>query len=129
VARKTKVVVVCDRHRGAEVEAVGSVEIALDGNRHKVDVCAEHLAEFRRLTRPWTGAPRARKATAKRAGPARARAADVGAIRAWARKNGHEISERGRIPNAVREAYAASATKKVTAGRAGAARGARRARS
>lgn len=30
------------------------------------------------------------------------------AIRIWARENGHEISERGRIPAAVVEAYEAA---------------------
>lgn len=33
---------------------------------------------------------------------------DTGAIRTWARENGHEVSERGRIPASVVEAYDAA---------------------
>ena len=32
----------------------------------------------------------------------------AGAIREWARKNGHEVSDRGRIPAAVVEAFEAA---------------------
>jgi hypothetical protein len=114
MARKTKVVVVCDRHRG-DVEAVASVEIGVDGDRRTVDLCAEHLAEFRKLVRPWLapaakGAARGSKKSPATTRPRgrRAAAGDVGALRAWAQANGYQLSERGRIPNAVREAYAAA---------------------
>jgi hypothetical protein len=30
---------------------------------------------------------------------------ETATIRAWARENGHEVSERGRIPKAVVQAY------------------------
>jgi Lsr2 len=30
---------------------------------------------------------------------------DVSAIRAWAREHGHKVSDRGRIPSDVKEAY------------------------
>jgi len=42
------------------------------------------------------GAPR-RSVTAKRG--------DLDAVRAWARENGHEVSDRGRVPGAVLAAY------------------------
>jgi hypothetical protein len=29
----------------------------------------------------------------------------AGAIREWARRNGHQVSDRGRIPSSVVEAY------------------------
>lgn len=116
MARRTKVVVVCDRHRG-EVEATGSVEIALDGERRSLDLCAEHLSELRRTLRPWlrqgASAPasrragRPRKAAAKaggRRGPVR-RNTDGPAIREWAAGQGWDLPARGRIPDAVREAY------------------------
>jgi hypothetical protein len=34
---------------------------------------------------------------------------EAAAIRAWARENGHEVSDRGRIPKTVVEAYRAAA--------------------
>lgn len=108
MARKTKVVVVCDRHRG-DVDAVASVEINVDGDRRRVDLCADHLAEFRKAVKPWLATPTGRgRAAGSRPRSRRANAADVVAVREWARANGYEVSERGRISNAVREAYAAA---------------------
>ncbi|GMA89422.1 hypothetical protein GCM10025868_46720 [Angustibacter aerolatus] len=52
------------------------------------------------------GAPTTRAA---RAGSASAAAGtDTAAIRQWAKENGHEVSERGRISAAVMDAYAAA---------------------
>lgn len=118
MARKTKVVVVCDRHRG-EVEATTAVELTIDGTRTKLDLCAEHAGELRRTLRPWLRAgggsstaskPSARRApgSSKRSGNRPRRNTDGPAIRAWARENGYDIPERGRIPAAVREAYHAA---------------------
>lgn len=116
MARKTKVITVCDRHRG-DVDAVGTIEIVIDGDRRKVDLCAEHLSEFRKMARPWVSGPsgRAPKSAGRsraKTPPTRARRRrggdDLGAIRDWARANGYEVSDRGRLPSAVREAYAAA---------------------
>ena len=119
MARKTKVIVVCDRHRG-EVEAVGSVEVVVDGNRRSLDLCSEHLTEFRKVVRPWLGGraaaakPKATKAAAarpsgrRRASRRRPSSAEMTEIRTWARANGYEISDRGRLPAAVREAFSAA---------------------
>ena len=35
-------------------------------------------------------------------------AEDVGAIREWARENGYEVAERGRIPAEIKDAYHAA---------------------
>jgi hypothetical protein len=117
MARRTKVVVVCDLHR-TETPATGSVEIAIDGERRTLDLCAEHLAEVRKAMRPWLrqGTP---GAATTRPAAARGKAATSGAkkrpfrnpdapeVRAWALANGFDIPARGRIPSAVREAYQA----------------------
>ena len=115
MARRTKVVVVCDRHRG-EVEAVGTMEIAIDGERRKLDLCAEHLAELRRTMRPWlrqaaTPATKGRSRTAAKkrsSGGRAARSTDAADVRAWAKANGWKLPDRGRIPTAVREAFSAA---------------------
>lgn len=60
-----------------------------------------------------TPARRGRKAAAgKRAGRGSRRsaasessAADLAAVRAWARENGYEVSDRGRVSNAILDAY------------------------
>ena len=40
--------------------------------------------------------------------PAASRDTDTGKIRAWAVANGHKVSERGALPNEVKDAYAAA---------------------
>lgn len=45
------------------------------------------------------------KASRRRAGSNRAPAKDLTAVRAWARDSGYEVSDRGRVPNAVLDAY------------------------
>ena len=115
MARKTKVVVVCDKHRG-EVEAVGSIEISIDGDRRSLDLCAEHLADIRKAMRPWLRqAPaststrsRSRSGTKRASGRRPTRNADAAAVRQWARDNGYDVPTRGRIPGAVREAFTAA---------------------
>lgn len=114
MARKTKVVVVCDKHRG-EVEAVGSIEISIDGDRRSLDLCAEHLAEIRKAMRPWLRQAPAKAPTRSRSGTKKAtnrrrptRSADASAVRTWARENGYEVPTRGRIPSALREAFTAA---------------------
>ncbi|MDQ6617004.1 MAG: Lsr2 family protein [Actinomycetota bacterium] len=56
-----------------------------------------------------TRAPRGRRASASKStsgtGPKRG---DLGAIRSWARENGLQVSERGRIPGALLAAYDAA---------------------
>lgn len=62
----------------------------------------------------WVGAARRVGGRRRRTGTAtssRGRNAGPGTtaeIRKWAQENGYEVSERGRIPAAVREAYAAA---------------------
>jgi len=40
--------------------------------------------------------------------PARSKREDTTAIRDWAREHGHKVSDRGRIPKSVLEAYQAA---------------------
>lgn len=82
-----------------------SVEFALDGVSYIIDLSADNAAKFRDTLSTWTTA-------ARRAGGRRSRHRHIttgpsaGEIRRWAHEQGMEISERGRIPFEVREAYA-----------------------
>ena len=109
MARKSKVILVCDKHRG-DVEAVGTLEIVIDGDRRRLDLCAEHLAEARRIVRPWM---KVATSSSSSSGPGRNRTTassrrDSAALREWAVANGYKLPTRGRIPRAVHEAYEAS---------------------
>jgi hypothetical protein len=98
-------------------EADETVQFALDGVTYEIDLSAENAEELRdALAQYIEHARRAggRKRTSSRrrgnspAAPARSSSAEREqnqAIRAWARKNGYEISDRGRIPSEVADAY------------------------
>jgi Lsr2 len=97
-------------------DAAGTVMFALDGRAYEIDLSDDNaarlrdsLATFVASARRSGGAPRkARTPRATAEGestPARGNREETAAIRAWARENGHEVSERGRIPKAVVQAY------------------------
>ncbi|CAM3046940.1 Lsr2 family protein [Saccharomonospora xinjiangensis] len=95
-------------------EAEETVEFGLDGVNYEIDLSAENAEELRdALAQYVEHARRAggrKRTSAKSAVKAPARSAAVDreqnqAIRAWARKNGFEVSDRGRIPSEVVEAY------------------------
>ena len=92
---------------------VSTVQIALDNVSHEIDLSAdnatrlrEQLARFVENGKKVTTRPLDRKAKRGRAGTS----APVGreqaqAVRDWARNNGYAVSERGRIPKSVQEAF------------------------
>lgn len=93
---------------------VETVEFALDGVGYELDLSADNASSLRNDFAAWVG--HARK-TSSRQAPARrkaVRSSDVAAtgdreqnaaIREWARKHGHQVSERGRIRASVVEAF------------------------
>jgi hypothetical protein len=73
-----------------------------------------HAAKLREAVAPFLGVARKVKgATGPRAirrmGTPAGQVEDTAAIRAWAKKNGYEINDRGRVPASIREAYHAAA--------------------
>jgi hypothetical protein len=100
-------------------EAAGTFDFALDGKQYQIDLSEENAARLRDALAPFVGA--ARKASGRSSGrgrtqqrqvaedrPARSSREETAAIRQWARENGHQVSERGRIPKSVIEAYQAA---------------------
>jgi len=90
-------------------EAEGTVRFALDGTEYEIDLNARHSAELRSVLGQYVA--HARKVGAARRGAARggrrASAVDTVAVRAWARENGMNIKERGRVPADVVARYQA----------------------
>ncbi|EID54760.1 histone-like nucleoid-structuring protein Lsr2 [Saccharomonospora xinjiangensis] len=95
-------------------EAEETVEFGLDGVNYEIDLSAENAEELRDALAQYVEHARragGRKRTSGKSAvkaPARSAAVDREqnqAIRAWARKNGFEVSDRGRIPSEVVEAY------------------------
>jgi hypothetical protein len=109
MAQKVQVVLVDDVDGG---DASETVTFALDGVSYEIDLSEANAAALRDAFATWvgharkvSGRARAGRGTSRRAGGA---GDDSAAIREWAKENGHQVSERGRISAAVRDAYAAA---------------------
>jgi hypothetical protein len=87
--------------------AVETVSFSLDGVSYEIDLTAGNAKKLRNDFASWVG--HARRAggrkSSRKAGAAGARRSDLGEVRAWARKNGHEVSDRGRISAGILAAY------------------------
>jgi hypothetical protein len=97
---------------------VGSGEtvlFSLDGVAYEIDLTDDNAAALREAFAPYVaaarsissaravsgggGAPRKRRRTGQQ---------DFSAVREWAKQNGYKVSERGRVPASVLEAYEAA---------------------
>lgn len=112
MAQKVQVLLVCDLHAD-EVEGTETISFGLDGSSYEIDVCEDHAAELRDSFAPFVGAARRAGRTpapARRGRPAgKAAGSDrVAEIREWARSNGHQVSERGRLSASLVAAYEAA---------------------
>ena len=111
MAQRVNVVLVDDIDGSDAVETVG---FALDGVDYEIDLSDEHAAELRDAISLYVGHAR-RTGGRRRSGRKVASSgngdggtASAAEIRAWARDNGWDVPERGRVSAEVREAYAAA---------------------
>ena len=118
MAQKVSVLLVDDLD---ESEATETVLFALDGSQYEIDLNGEHAAQLREAFATYVGSarraggPPARRRTRSTAsaapgagGAGGAGSAGVQQIRDWARANGHQVSDRGRLSAAVVQAYEAA---------------------
>ena len=113
MAQRTTVVLTDDVDGG---EASETVRFGLEGTHYEIDLSAPNAERLRRALAPYVehgrrvGGRRTGSATPS-AGAAAPRpdgdgeAVDGAAVRAWARENGIEVSDRGRIKSEVVERY------------------------
>ena len=88
-----------------------TISFAFEGKEYSIDLSDENAAQFREVMAPYvnSGHPVTRsKAKLARKSSGRSSAGDTKAIREWARDNGYEVSDRGRIPAGIVEAFAAA---------------------
>jgi hypothetical protein len=112
MAQKVQVLLVCDLHED-EVEGTETVSFGLDGSSYEIDVCDTHATELRKAFATYVGAARraGRTSVAARRGRPSAKSSSnqrVAEIREWARKNGQQVSERGRLSATLVAAYEAA---------------------
>jgi hypothetical protein len=114
MAQKIQVLLVDDLDGGTATE---TVSFGLDGSGYEIDLSTENADKLREALAAYVGhARRATRGPARATSPssrpgrgsARIDREQTQAIREWARKNGHKVSERGRIPGSIVEAYNSS---------------------
>ncbi|MGK5110635.1 MULTISPECIES: histone-like nucleoid-structuring protein Lsr2 [unclassified Geodermatophilus] len=116
MARKVQVILSDDLDEN--VPADETVSFSLDGTNYEIDLSENNAEEMRNAFSRYVQAARkvGRAGGGRASGGGRSRATgggrmdreQAGAIRDWARKNGHAVSDRGRIPASVVEAYEAA---------------------
>ncbi|MFT4305680.1 MAG: Lsr2 family protein [Microbacterium sp.] len=86
----------------------GTIVFSLERRSYEIDLSDANQVKLREALAPFIGAGRVVSSSAPRARAAASGTHDLAAVRAWARENGHTVSDRGRVPASVLEAYAAS---------------------
>jgi hypothetical protein len=113
MAKKVTVTLVDDFD--GEGPADETVEFSIDGASYEIDLSSKNAKKLRDEFKAWTDA--GRRVGGRRRGrpptPGRAVRATIdreqsAAIRDWARRNGHKVSTRGRIPAEIIEAFHAA---------------------
>ncbi|WP_433297637.1 histone-like nucleoid-structuring protein Lsr2 [Pseudonocardia sp. CA-142604] len=107
MAKQTTVTLVDDLDGN---EADEQVEFAVDGKAYEIDLSAANSAKLREALAPFVSAARRTGVRRRSAGTTATVRPSVDreqnqAIREWAQQRGMKISERGRIPSNVLEAY------------------------
>ena len=93
-------------------KAEGTIAFSFDGTSYEIDLSKKNRAAFEKVLAPYVKAARKTRATRGRA-PATKRSSAAGrerlqAIREWAKAQGIDIAERGRISQDVQNQYDAA---------------------
>ena len=112
MAQKVNIVLVDDID---ETEADETVSFGLDGKEYAIDLNTDNATKLREALAPYVAHARpvsGRGGRRGNGGSARTASSQSGPapaeIRAWARENGFDVPERGRVSAEVRDAYAAA---------------------
>ncbi len=91
---------------GQPYETGETITFAVQGNVYEIDLNALNARNFRRSLAKYMDNARRVKATHTRTHtePKHDRET-LARVREWARENGHQVADRGRVPIAVFEAY------------------------
>ncbi|SFK88481.1 histone-like nucleoid-structuring protein Lsr2 [Geodermatophilus ruber] len=116
MARKVQVILSDDLDE--DLPADETVSFSLDGTNYEIDLSEKNAQDLRNaFSRYVQAARKVGRGSGRGSGGGRSRATggggrmdreQAGAIREWARRNGHQVSDRGRIPASVVEAYEAA---------------------
>lgn len=104
MAQKVQVVLIDDIDGGAADETVA---FALDGASYEIDLSTRNASRLRDALAPFVGHARKASRSAGRRSRSGNRSGKSAEIRAWARQQGLQVNERGRIPADLAAQYAA----------------------
>jgi hypothetical protein len=94
---------------GTSSPDISTVQFGLDGVSYEIDLTDTNADKLRQVFEDYVGAARRTGGRVKRGtrtnGGATSGSGEAGKIRTWANENGFELSNRGRIPAHVVEAY------------------------
>jgi len=122
MAQKT-VVQLIDDLDGTSGDNIETVAFALDGATYEIDLAENNAIDLRNRMATFINAATRTGGRLKRGlgtsansptGTAEHNREQARAIREWARDNGHDVSDRGRIPAMVIEAYQSSTSQTKT---------------
>ena len=89
-----------------------TIEFGLDGVNYTIDLSQKNAGRLRKTLDPYLVAASrvgrvagSGRIASRTAVPARSNRDQNQAIREWANRNGYEVSERGRIPSSIVEAF------------------------
>jgi hypothetical protein len=111
MAQKVNIVLVDDLDGS---EATESLSFGLDGTSYEIDLNEENAARLRDALAPYVGHARKVGSASRRNGRRSSSSASSSDgpsardIRDWARENGFEVPDRGRVSAEVRSAYDAA---------------------
>ena len=111
MAQRVQILLVDDLDGG---EATETVTFALDGKDYEIDLSTDNAEKLREALSPYAAAGRKTTRNSSGSGPRGTRTRgsgsdpDTAKIRAWAKENGYEVSDRGRISKAIQEAFDAA---------------------
>ncbi|MGG7568901.1 histone-like nucleoid-structuring protein Lsr2 [Streptomyces sirii] len=91
---------------GEEAEEAATHTFSLDGLSYEIDLTPDSYDQLLQAFGPFIQASRKVGRTRKSRQASTGSREDSAAIRAWAKDAGYEVSNRGRVPTEVREAYA-----------------------
>lgn len=89
---------------GKEGDGIATVRFSVDGAAYEIDLSPANQRAFHKAVGKYVEAAR-RDRGGVSVRPVRTNPGRLAAIREWARENGHEVSDKGRIPTAIVEAY------------------------
>lgn len=110
MAQTVKIILEDDLDGGPADE---TIRFGLDGNSYEIDLSSANADKLRGAIRPFVS--KARRASAAKGRGAATRSAgatrgnpDTPKIREWAKSNGYNVSDRGRIHQEIQDAYYAA---------------------